>query len=215
MADLSEKFEESANGSLDVGAVNAHMEKRIGEVKPADKDFTNTDEYKRRWGEVARENLADKYVLEKMQKGKPFGTGDAIRHIDSLPNDYSKIKMATGEMENRVFDSTKPPSAGERMSGPTGHKLAALEQTTDSLRAGIRDEGFSLKGNPEGAKNLVSAANKEGVKAQDVVNFYGLSQGEKLPDNIATPLLDAQNNLDKKPAAPAAAAKVEAPAAAP
>ena len=214
MADLSEKFEESANGSLDVGAVNAHMEKRIGEVKPADKDFTNTDEYKRRWGEVARENLADKYVLEKMQKGKPFGTGDAIRHIDSLSNDYSKIKMATGEMENRVFDSTKRPSSSGRMDGPTMGKLAALEGTTDSLKNGVR-EGLSLEGNAEGAKGLVSAANKEGVKAQDVVNFYGLSQGEKLPDNIATPLLDAQNNLDKKPAAPAAAAKVEAPAAAP
>lgn len=214
MAELSEEFEKGANGPLDVGAVNAHMEKRIGEVKPADKDFTNTDEYKRRWGEVARENLADKYVLEKMQKGKPFGTGDAIRHIDALPNDYSKIKMETGEMENRVFDSTKRPSSSGRMDGPTMGKLAALEGTTDSLKNGVR-EGLSLEGNAEGAKGLVSAANKEGVKAQDVVNFYGLSQGEKLPDDIAKPLLNAQTELDKKPTAPAAAAKVQAPAAAP
>ena len=91
------------------------------------------------------------------------------------------------------------------MSPRTMGQLDLLGETATSLERGER-EGFSLEGNPEGAKKLVRAANKDGLTAEDVVNYYGLSKGKELSENLSQPMLEAQAVLDKKPAVSPAAA---------
>lgn len=213
MGQLRENFSSSAGSTLDSAAVNGQLTKHLANVKSPE-GFTNRPEFERRYLEMARENLAETYLLEKVQNGKPFGTQEAIAHVKALPKDYQDIKLKTGEMENIVNPTSNTGTT--RMSGPTKDKLHELEGTSASLKEAARDD-VTFK-NDKNTQDFISSANKKGLRAQDVVTFYELSQGETLPSGLSTPLLEAQRSIDDQKAqqnAPSATASVKAAAPAP
>ncbi|MDD3019969.1 MAG: hypothetical protein PHX61_03190 [Alphaproteobacteria bacterium] len=201
MGGITDKFSKAAESNMGTTEVNAHLIKHLSGVKSPE-GFTNRPEFERRYLEMARENLAETYLLRRVQNKEQFGTQEAVRHIDRLPNDYNEIKYKTGEMENIVNPTGSTGST--RMSGPTKDKLRNLEANTASLKEAVREE-VSFEGK-DGVKDLVGAANKMGIRGQDMVNFYELSVGQQLPDNIAKPILTTQRSLDdQKPEAVKAA----------
>lgn len=204
--DNTAQFAKASGSSLDTEMAESRLQRRVDGLRPPE-GFTNADEYKRRWLEVARENLADKFLLEKVQNGKHFGTGAALSHIDAMANDYTAIKHNTGVMENIVNPTGKTGTA--RMSSDTRQALRQLEGTSESLKEAARTGAeFSV----EGSKSLIRTANKLGLSADDVITFHELSQGQKLPDGMAKPMREAQQQLIAEAApAPAAAPKSQEP----
>lgn len=192
MVNLNSAFSYSARSTLDSDAVNNHLREHLAAVKSPE-GFTNRAEFEQRYLMLARENLADAYLLEKIQNGKRFGTQEAIAYISALPVDYRLIKHKTGEMENIINPISKTGTG--RMSPQTKNKLEELEGATVSLkRAADKDVSFQ---NDKNTQSFLMSANKKGLTAQDLVTFYELSQGEILPTRLSYPLLEAQRSLDE------------------
>lgn len=213
MEKLKKNFSTASESTLDSSAVNQQLKQHLSGIKSPE-GFTNRPEFERRYTEMAREHIAETYLLEKVQNGKPFGTQEAIAHVKALPKDYQDIKLKTGEMENIVNPTSNTGTT--RMSGPTKDKLHELEGASASLKEAARED-VSFK-NDKNTQDFVASANKKGLRAQDVVTFYELSQGETLPSGISTPLLEAQRIIDDQKVpqnAPATTPSVKAAAPAP
>lgn len=207
MAGPAKDFEAAANGPLDTDAVNAHRKKWVSEQVPP-KDFTNKAEYEERLDEGVRRRVGNVYTRE-VAAGRTPTTGGLIKEIESLPKGgYEKIYEDNGKMERRVFDSTDKGGV-KQLSPDAMKKLNSFDGASDSLQ-NLAREGGALE--EKGADKLAAAAKKEGVTASQVVDFSNLTSKDKLPDDIAKPLLDAQARMEAKEAAPAAAPKVATPA---
>lgn len=194
-------FNSVSAAPIDTAAVTNHLKARIdGMTVP--QDFSgNPQEWQRRMGEMARENIAEKGLVAK-HDGRRFGTEDAKAAIDNLPADYNRIKGETYAMENgQLPNGNMTPATKAVMEKMDGASKAMSQAGYGTY---YEDGGKSINAQLDGvAKGLA----QQKIPVQDAITYHELSTGKALPAEAKERLLEVEKNTLAAPKASVAPAQ--------